>query len=160
MSTLADYTDRRVDYFAFRGVFERQTTSEQLLAQRLVGSSDGGQVVAGIEKLAQRTLLILLCKLGSRVYSPNEGTTFMIDAARGAWRTAADVESSFYAARLAVARQVQAVEREDDPLDERWGSLELLGVVLDGDTVSLRMSLVSAAGTGYVFLTPIEVSPR
>jgi len=159
-STVADYATRRADMLAFRGIFPQLQGREQFLAQELVRPGDGGLLTAGIEKLAQRVLLILLTKIGSRQFLPTEGTTFMLDAQAGRWRTPADVSASFYAARLDVSRQCRAIETADDPADERWGSLDLLGVTLSGDKVAIRLSLVSAAGKQYTFLTPIPVSVK
>lgn len=155
--SVADYVGRTADMLAFRALLPPLRGRDQLLAQELVRPGDGGLLVTGIEKLAQRVLLILLTKAGSRWYAPEEGTAFIADAQRGRWRTSADVEASFYAARLDVSRQVQAGETGDDPADERWGSLTLLGVVLAADRVSLRLRLVSAAGTEYKFITPLPV---
>ncbi len=156
-STAADYRDRRADLLAFRGIFPSQTGREQLLAQQFVRPGDGGVLIAGIQKLAQKVLLILLTEIGSRVYAPTEGTAFMIDARRGFWRTPADVEQSFYSARLDVLRQCQASEDATDPDDERWSDLVLDGVTLAGDKVTIRMTLTSRAGRSYTFLTPISV---
>jgi len=58
---------------------------------------------------------------------------------------------------LDVSRQCRATETSSDPADERWGSLDLDGITLSGDKVSLRLVLVSAAGTTYKFMTPISV---
>lgn len=157
MSTVADYRDRRADMLAFRGVFPQLKGRNQLLAQEFVRPGDGGALIAGIEKLAQKILIVLLTKLGSRKYRPLEGTRFMTDAAAGRWRTTADVTESFYGARLDVSRQCRDTEAADDPLDERWGSLDLDGVTLAGDKVTLRLAVVSAAGTEYTFMTPITV---
>lgn len=156
-SNVADYRNRRADLLAFRGVFPQLRGRDQILAQELVRPGDGGALIAGIEKLAQAVLLILLTKIGSRPYKKTDGTTFMLDAERGHWRTPADVSESFYAARLDVSRQIRATEVDADPLDERWGSLDLDGVTLSGDRVSLRITLVSAARTSYKFMTPITV---
>lgn len=159
MTTTADYRDRRADVLAFRGVFPQLAggRSGQVLAQELVRPGDGGALVAGIEKLAQKVLLILLTKTGSRKYAAAEGTAFMIDAARGWWRTPADVEQSFYAARLDVARQCRASEADADPPDERWGALDLSGVAVSAGAVTLRLTLTSAAGSAYTFLAPVTV---
>ena len=158
-STVADYKDRLADMLAFRGVFPQQGR-EQLLAQELVKPGDGGVLIAGIEKLAQKVLLILLTKVGSRQYSPTEGTAFMREAERGIWRSTADVESSFYSARLDIARQCQASESDDDPADERWAGLELLGVTFSPGFVGIRVYLTSQAGTSYTFITPVSVPIR
>ena len=157
MSTVANYIGRTVDMLAFRSVSTTRNGKEQLLAQELIQPGDGGMLISGIQKLAQKVLLILLTKMGSRTYAPTEGTTFMIDAGRGDWRTPADVSESFYAARLDVSRQCRATELSTDPDDEKWGSFDLDGVTLSADLVSIRVTLVSAAGTSYTLLTPISV---
>lgn len=160
MSTVIDYADRRADMLAFRGMFPASTDREQLLAQELVRPGDGGALIAGIEKLAQKVLITLFKKTGSCIYRPRDGCRFMIDAELGYWRTAADVSLSFVSARYDVRQQIQADESPDDPDDERWGSLILNGVTLFGDTVTLRMTLLSLAGTEYTFLSPITVPIR
>ena len=62
MSTAADYSDRRADLLAFRGLFPHLRGREQLLAQELVRPGDGGALIAGVEKFAQRFLIALLLK--------------------------------------------------------------------------------------------------
>lgn len=160
MSTVADYAARKADLLAFRGIFPQRRGREQLLAQEFVRPGDGGALIAGVEKLAQKILLVLLTKAGSRTYAAAEGTAFMIEAERGSWRTPADVAMSFVTARLQVARQCRLSEAADDPLDERYASLVLDGVTLSAGTASLRMTLTSAAGTAYSFITPITVPVR
>jgi hypothetical protein len=159
-STTADYADRRADVLAFRGVFPQARGRSQLLAQELARPGDGGAQIAGVEKLAQRVLLVMLMRQGSRLYRPSDGTTFMTDARRGLWRTPADVEQSFHAARPDAVRQIRADEADTDPADERLASIDLAGVTLSGDQVAVRMTLTSAAGTGFAFLTPITVPLR
>ena len=161
-SGVAAYRGRRVDLAAFRGLAAAAPglAGARPLAHQLVRPGDGGRLVAGVEKLAQRVLLVLLTRRGSRRYAPAEGTAFMADAASGRWRTVADVTASFYSARLDVVRQCRAAESADDPPDERLRGLDLEGVVLSGDKVTLRLRLTTEAGSGYTFLTPIAVPLR
>lgn len=160
MSTAIDYAGRLADLFAFRGIFPSRIGTSQLLAQQLARPGDSGMMIAGIEKLAQRVLVTLLTKLGSKLHDVTAGTSFITDAQRGLWRTPADVSQSFYSARLDLRRQIQAVETANDPDDERWGSLELAGVTVSNGNVTLRLALSSLAGTEYTFLTPIAVAPH
>jgi hypothetical protein len=159
-STVADYDGRQVDLAAFRGVFAKTEAREQLLSQELAGPSDGGAVVAGVFRLAQSVLITLMTKRGSKKNRPEGGTDFVTDGERGQWRTTADVQQSFYLARLDVKQQIQAVESTSDPEDERYGDLELTGVILNGDRVTIRVYVQSLAGTDYTFLTPITVPVR
>lgn len=160
MSTTADYRGRTADLVAFRAIFKYGSVGRQPLMQELVRSDNGGELVTGIQKLLQRVLLVLLTRMGSKPLAPLDGTTFLADAAKGRWRTPGDVSASFYTAKLDVSRQVRAVELDTDPADERWGGLELDGVTLTGDSAAVRISLTSAAGTSYVFVTPIAVPLR
>lgn len=161
MSTLSDYLGRTVDLGAFQLLnADLPRGRVQLLIQSLAGRNDGGTIVAGIQKLAQRVLLILLHKRGSRLYLPDEGCAFMIEAERGLWRTVADVEQAFYSARLDVRRQCEAIETDDDPDDERYGDLELTGVTLNADKVTISVFVTSAAGSTFTFLTPITVPTK
>lgn len=157
MTTVADYANRTADLFAFRGLFPAARGRDQLLVQELVRPGDSGLLIAGIEKLAQRVLTALLLRRGTKTYRSTDGTHFMTDAVRGYWRTPADVETSFYSARLDLSRQVTADETDADPDDEKWGSLDLTGVIIAAGNVTLRLSLTSAAGTAYTFLSPIAV---
>lgn len=157
MTTVADYQYRTADMLAFRGVFPGVRGRDQLLAQQLVRPGDSGLLIAGIEKLAQRVLTALLTRAGTKKYKPTDGTSFMTDAVRGYWRTPADVETSFYAARLDLSRQITADQLDTDPPDECWGSVELNGVIVAPGKVTIRVTLVSAAGSEYVFLAPISV---
>ena len=158
MSTIKDYEGRTVDVLALQGEYLPFSQQAELLVQALATPRDGGKIVGGAQKLAQRTLMVLLTKLGSRQYEPLAGTGFMIDAQYGLWRTPADVSLSFYSARLDVSRQVQAIETDDDPDDERWGSLELTGLTLQGGNVTLRLTQTSRAGFTAHYLTPITVT--
>lgn len=160
VSSVANYVGRTVDLSAFRPVGAPGRTTSVLLAQELIRPGEGGTLVAGIQKLAQRVLIILLNKMGSHPYRSDYGTLFMDDAERGVWRTAADVEQSFYSARTDLRRQIQAVETDADPADERYSTLDLTGITLVGSKVTLQLTLTSLAGTTYVYLTPIAVPIR
>jgi hypothetical protein len=158
--TVLDHVGRTSDLLAFQAIGPVYRGRPQLLAQELVRANDGGSLVTGIQKLAQRVLLVLLTPLGSRQYRPREGTLFMTDAQMGLWRTVADVQQSFSSARLDVARQLRAIESDSDPDDERYGNLTLTGVTLAGDKVSIRLLVESKAGTSYSLITPIQVPVR
>lgn len=155
--SVADYLGRTADVFAFRGIFPAAAGRDQVLAQELARPGDGGQLVTGIEKLAQKVIMVLLTKLGSKVHRPTDGTLFMVEAGRGQWRTPADVIQAFYAARLMIRRQIVASEQATDPADERWGDLAIVRVTLNTDTAALTLYLTSAAGTSYKFIAPITV---
>lgn len=158
MSTVVDFVGRTADLLAFQGSFPH--VREQLVQMTLVRDGEGGFLCTGVQKLAQRLLMILLTKKGSLRYLPKVGTAFMIRAERGVWRTQADVMMAFTAAKLDLVRQMRAEEKDDDPPDERLAMVNLIGIGLQADRVSLRISLTTQAGTNYQFITPVSVPTK
>lgn len=151
----AAFVGRRADLLAFHGAFPADR--ELLTQQTLVPDSTGGLLCTGVQKLAQRFLLILLTKKGSMRYRPADGTTLMLEAAKGHWRTPAAVELAFNASRLDFMRQLRRMELPDDPADEIVDTVSLQGLTLLPDSVGLRIQLTTRAGSAYTFLTPIAV---
>ena len=158
MSTVADFVGRTSDLLAFQGDFP--SPREQLVELTLVRSGEGGFLVTGAQKLAQRLLIILLTKKGSLRYRPDVGTTFMIQAERGLWRTQGDVMLAFTSAKLDLVRQMRREERDDDPPDERLRLVNLVGIGLAADRVDLRISMTTEAGSNYQFIAPVRVPTK
>lgn len=158
MSTVADYVGRLNDYCVLRQT--KAVGSSQELEQALFTAKDAGQICTGVHKLMQRFLLIFLLKSGSLQYDPNRGTTFMVDAERGYWRTVADVRSSFTTSKDLARRQMTAEVTTTDPNDEILDDVTLDAVTLGDGKVSLTMTLTSLAGSNYTFIAPISVSVR
>jgi hypothetical protein len=156
MSTLADYKDRTVDVAAFTGW---ELGAERQVTQALALPGYSGSIIAGIEKLVQRFTIELFTELGSLLYLPARGCSFMIDARSGIWRTVGDVEESFSSALLTVATNLGLEETDDDPDDEVFSSAEVVAVSLLGDSVTLRLKIISAADTSFTVLLPLTVTP-
>jgi len=158
MSTVLDYVGRTSDYNVFRQ--NKPVGVSQELELALFTEKDSGQINTGIHKLMQRFLLLLFLKRGSFVYDFNRGTTFLMDADRGYWRTVADVRISFAAAKDSVRRQLIALEQPNDPSDEIYADVQLNEVTLGDGRVSIGMTLTSQAGSTYKFVAPINLSTR
>jgi hypothetical protein len=154
-STVADYVTRRADLLILQGDYLGRPS--QQMAQAVADGDGVSYVVAGVQKLAQKFFKLLFTRRGSVAYLPDYGTLFLGDARSGRWRTSADVYQSFHSALLDAGRQLVADEAAGDPDDERFRSAELRNVQLLGDLVRLRVFLLTQAGTGYTFLTPIPV---
>ena len=118
--------------------------------------SPGGFVVTGVNKLAQRLLILLLTERGSLRYLPEVGTFLITDARLGLWRTLADVQQSAHSALLDVRRQLVLAESEDDPADEKVDNIELLSATLQGDRASLHLQVSSLAGDTRAFIAPLS----
>lgn len=154
--SVAEFQGRTADLLVFQGQFPK--AGEQQVMPALVPNDTGGFLCTGIQKTAQRALCTLCQKRGSVIYRDTDGTTFLIDKDRGAWRTVADVFQSFTAAKLSLMRQLRIVEEETDPEDERVADFALEDVTLDADFVSLTFRLTVLAGDDYSFITPIPVT--
>ena len=154
-ATTSDYAGRTTDVAAFKGWAPNNNTK---VDQVLVSPGDSGQLIAGIEKLVQRFTIELLTELGSLVYLPTRGSTFMLAARAGFWRTGDDVRSSFAIAITDVAENLQVEESESDPDDERFSYAELISVSLLGADVSMSVSVTSLAGTSFTALLPLNVT--
>lgn len=157
-TTVIDYVDRTIDISCFHGAgYGTDKQVDQAIAQ----PGEGGEVLTGIFKLAQRFLMLLLMDKGSQQYNENAGCAFMQDARRGGWRTSTDVLQSFSFAMVDVKRQLRALQLPTDPLDEQFNSVTVLSIVLTSpDYVILRLALISQAGTKRAFIAPIPVTLR
>ena len=157
MSTVSDYAGRTVDVAAYKGW---EVGAERQVTQALALDGEGGEVIAGIEKLVQRYTIELFTELATLTYLPSRGSSFMIDARAGFWRTGGDVQESFSRASITIADNLVLEENATtDPADERFGSAELQAVSLLGDSVSLRVKITSVAETSFTVLLPLQVVP-
>lgn len=156
MSTIADYLDRTIDYFAFRGVVG---VGPLQLQQSFAGTSGAGEICTGIQKLVQRFVLELLTEKGTIPYDTDRGCTFLTDAVAGRLQTELDVIQTFNLALIDIIRNLQGEEAETDPTDERFSSARLLGMTLLPGYLSLRVQVTSQAGTSRVFILPLPVVP-
>jgi len=154
MTTIADYAGRDVDLAAYQGML---AGGERLLRMELVGPDHGGRIVAGIQKLAQRFLVLLLTEQGSVPHFPDQGCEFLTDARTGIFQAPLDVFTSFSSALVDIELQLLAAEAPEDPDDERFDSAEVLSVSLNAGNASVRVQVNSRAGTTFDFLAPIPV---
>jgi hypothetical protein len=153
---LADYQGRTVDLVAY---LPRQGVSTTTLAQELASPGNGGQVIAGIQKLVQRFLLELLTERGSMIYLPARGTDLMTKARQGFIRTHLDAQAAFAAALLLAQTNLQGEESREDPTDERFAGAELLEIVAIPGHVQARIRVTSQAGSSAVILAPLPILP-
>ena len=155
MST-ASYQGRKVDVLALQG---GTSNVETLLDQSLFGTSNSGQVCAGINKLIQRWVLEFLTEAGSMPYAADRGCQFLTELYGGQLQSLIDVETAFMFAAIDVQRNL--VNEEDDTWfdDERFDTATLLQATLAGDTVSLSVKISSVAGDSRVVIVPLAVVP-
>lgn len=151
MSSLADYTDRVYDVFAFHGV---KDVGEAALTQEML-DVEGGLICTGVQKLAQAFLITFLTEQGSIPYDPDEGTTFMIQLRRGELRTETDVQIAF---SFAVGQLLRLFSRDPAAAaDETLTRVDLLRVTVSAGGVSLTVKLTTADPQRQAIL-PIGIS--
>lgn len=159
MSTqVFDYVGRRVDVAVLRPVNQAvPTRTESILSLGAVG----GAVCAGIQKLAQKWMVLFLTSRGSVRYFPDKGSSFPDSIANGRVRTDPELAALFAVAADEVAEQIAATETDEDPADERLASVDLLGATVNRSNLEVKLSVQinSQAGTSRQVLFPITVVP-
>ncbi len=151
-----DYVGRTYDLVAWQGQDDPIPPGSLMpLRPTLADPGEGGTIVAGVAKMAQRATLILLTERFSLRYAQDVGTLFMVEARQGRWRTTLDVQQAFYAALVDVKRQMAKAARATDPADEVLAEGTLLSVNLSGDRVSIGIQWTSQAGDSRKLIAPI-----
>lgn len=153
MSTVAEYQGRTVDVLAYTN---QELGRETVLVPVLAYEGTGGEVCTGIQKLGQRFLLELLTARGTMRYLPERGTDFMGALVRGELRTTFDVTQAFNIAVQQAQYNLQLEEAPTDPDDERFARADLEGVAIVGDSLAMRISVRSRAGTSRQVIMPIS----
>ena len=147
---------RNVDVLAFQTSepFATRTTIQKVF------EGNGGKACVGLQKLAQQVVLRLYTERGKKLYSNNDGTSFVTSIRTGHIRTSADAARAF-----AMAKDNLIGLFFDDqfryptmPLDEQLADLELLAINISGDVLSLTMQITSRAGVQDKFIFPITVN--
>jgi hypothetical protein len=115
-----------------------------------------GEVCTGIQKLAQRFLIKLMTKKGSRTYKLAEGTNFMLKMQQGRIRTETDMYAAFQLAELAAGRQLRAEETDADPDDERYSKAEMRALTVSPGYANITVELRSLAAKA-TFIVPIPI---
>lgn len=127
------------------------------VAEQLLAGGDGGALVTGVLKLAQRFVVVLLTRRGSLPLLPERGTTLLDELASGRATTTQDVHAAFASAVGEAARQLRALERADDPDDERFADATLDRVGWDGAGPQLWVTLRSLAGAARQLVLPVSL---
>jgi hypothetical protein len=156
MAVSTDYTGRTVDLSIFEG---SAPTGNQLI--RLGFTGDGGNVIAGIQKLTQSYTLLFLTERGSIPQKLDQGTDFVIRMRQGRIQQESDVLSEFTLANELVREQLTlAASGQNYPDDEVFDSAILDSFELDRDLsrVLLRVRVRSIAGETRDVLLPVPVA--
>jgi hypothetical protein len=155
MSTVVDYRGRQADILAFKDI---EPNKDSLTTMALARENDGGEITAGIQKLAQRWLLEMLTEEGTIPWEPERGTLFMTQLRLGLVRTTIEAEQLFFFAEDQARLNLILEEDDDMPDDERFGSASLVSLAVNGDLLVVRAELTSRAGKGVTLLMPLSVT--
>lgn len=143
-----------IDLTLFHGT---QLSGRVTLAQSLGGDTGRGTQLTGILKLSQNFLTELLQTSGSMPLRPRDGSSFMAEIYQGYIRTQADLLAAFTRALVDIESNLTARERDDDPLDERYGGATIRSVELYQGTAKIYIDLYSQDPNASATL-PIETS--
>ena len=156
LSNFTAYQGRVFDVVGLRGA---KPAGDVQLSQTLFGADSGGEVITGVQKLAQRWTMEFLTIIGSMKFLKGRGTDFMRKARQNRFRTEVDVFSAFAFAEVGLGKNLRKEESDDRPDDERYASSELLTVTLAEDFLALTVRVTSLAGTSRDVILPIKIVP-
>jgi hypothetical protein len=149
------YQGRQYDVLALRGA---TTTGEVELSQSLFDERVDGEICVGIQKLAQRWIMEFLTELGSMRFQTDRGCRFVTDLRRGRLRSQADVVTSFGFSAFTITNNLRNEETVDMPDDERFDRAELVEITVAQDIVSLRVNVLSLAGSAREVILPVSTA--
>jgi hypothetical protein len=153
-----DYTDRQIDLQAFRG---NQRPVGQFRIELSLTKDGVSQQVAGIQKLVQRYVNLLLTRAGDVHFDQGSGSSFFVDICIGGVYTAEQLLHSFVFANAGVIAQLQAEDANPDygptQQDEMIADARLLSSFFDNAAglLNLRIWLRSRTGDSVTFVVPV-----
>jgi len=153
-STSTDYTDRKRDL----SILHTPDPSTNDAIQVSVSFGRPSTFCAGLQKLIQRYVIILLTNLESQPGFPAFGTDLLTNLQSGLspvdkLRASQLFNLASYAA-LDVIRKEQ-IQNPTTPKDERILSTSLEGIALSGGRASFRVKIETESETSAVFLVPL-----
>lgn len=157
-----DYAGRTVDLLLLKTVLNVPVVNKRV---EIDTSNVSGEpmIVAGVEKMVQRYVVLFLNGLGSTKFLPGHGTDLVPNVAHGKVYNMATLESAAAEANLLARRQmILSDEAEETPDDERIVASEVTDLVFSRANASVRISvrLTTAAGKSYVYVIPVGVGVR
>ena len=157
--TTTDYTGRQVDLAGFHAPALPQG---QYRIQLNLATDGVTQQVAGIQKLVQRYVNLLLTVKGGVVFDPIDGSTFLQDIHLGGTYTAEQLLHSFVFANagvLALLRSEDADPTYGTPApDEMIADARILSSAFDNTTgtLNIKVRITSRAGDNITFVVPVS----
>lgn len=123
--------------------------------QQLQGA-DGGAIVEGVPRLAQRFCINLMTPIGSVPYDARQGTSFVPRLQAGQARTESDVLACFAAAMPTLGPNMAKEESSADPPEERFQSAVITQIAIGSGKVTMTVRVTNQAGTKVSLTLPLE----
>ena len=159
IGTSTDYTGRKVDLEIF------QTENPPAVFKELTLTMTSGDVsrkLTGIQKLAQRYMLVFFTAKGSVPLRPDYGTSFMAAVGSGLMQSRTAVVQYFSFANVEVGQQLRLQDQDADGAalsdDEKFSRAYLMDYAVDTSSAKLylKVKLESLAGGVYIFVLPVK----
>ena len=151
-----DYSGRKKDVSIMRGTDPTSKFSQGV-------TLEFGKVsayCAGIQKLIQQYMVLLLTAIGTQPAHPDFGTTFYTQIIKGNVSNKSDLIHKFNFANLTAIEKIKSYQqgKTDIPEDEQLDTALLDDVIfVSRDQVNLRITVKSNAGDEVEFLMPIPL---
>lgn len=150
-NTSTDYTGRKVDVL----IMDVDSATLGTVPQKVPLSYGVPRVVAGIQKATQAFVAALFTIRGT-AWNQSIGCLFLQAVQSGRVRTPVDANNYFMQAVPQILGQInQGVTQ----LDEIITSATLVGASVAGDTMTLTIAIVTAAGVSATYLVPVPAVP-
>lgn len=117
--------------------------------------SDGGKTAHGGAVAVQKFLMRLFTVRGNDPVDPLRGTDFLANAYAGQLSSEPAATMYFTIAAKEAVSQLEAVETDDMPDDEKIYQVSLNSVTVDYDEVSIEATLTTRAGTAVEIDIPV-----
>lgn len=158
MIATTNYNGRSLDIELMKTVTGVEFNSEVTL-----GIVDSPKKVAGLQKMIQRYLVLLLTELGTVKFADYQGGAVSGRIATGSVASTGELQHLLHVAS-ADALALMAIDDEDDfvygafPLDEQVAAVNFTGIEIDygSSTAYVTAEITSKAGSELEFVLPIR----
>lgn len=152
-----DYSGRTVDLLLLKTVMAIPAVNRRVD----LDVAGDPMIVAGVEKMVQRYVVLFVNALGSTKFRDGHGTDIVPDVSSGKVYDMATLETSAAEANMAALEQMTAADdgEEDTPDDERIVDSEVVDLEFSREKAKIKISvrLTTAAGNSYVYIIPVGV---
>jgi hypothetical protein len=153
MATTTNYSNRKTDLLIFQNA---DYTGRD--AQITTDFSNPSKVISGIQKAAQRWIIMFLTKKGSVLGDSSFGTDFMTKLLARKLPDELAIQNEFALAARDINDYFRAKVTSTIPNDEYITQASLLeGWSLTRTSLKLRIGLTTRAGTSYKIVLPVSI---